>query len=77
MKPTQCPSCGGGRLNYGSLADRVGLYFKFSNWRWVPVQASVCLDCGIAVPYIDDAALTKLRAWNGYGAKEKAVDDEL
>jgi hypothetical protein len=77
MKPPECPACHGRFLTHGSLADLYGLFFKFSAWKWVPVRARVCLDCGAVTPYLDEAALTKMRAWNGYRMKEKEAVDEL
>lgn len=75
MKPPRCPACHSRSQTHGPLKDQSFVRFAFGFWKWVPVRASVCLDCGTVTPYLDDAALTKLRGWKGYGVKEPI--DEL
>lgn len=74
MTPARCPSCRSYLVAHGQLTDvRFGVHF----WKWVPVRAGVCLDCGLLTPYLDDAALDKVRRPNGYSGNAKAEFEEL
>jgi hypothetical protein len=88
MKPTRCPLCHSEDLSHGRLTARSGVSFRPSLFRtsyftmlrvgpMVAVSGSACLACGAVTPYLDDAALDKVRAWNGKATKVKATGDEL
>ena len=63
MQPSKCPSCGGSAFHHDRLnAGPLQFAFTGGHWRFVEVRCSVCLHCGNATTYVDDAGLKSLRA---------------
>jgi hypothetical protein len=77
MQPTKCPACHSDQLAHGPLVDHVGVRLTSGFWKSVAVHAAACLACGVVTPYLDDAALDKVREWTGDATKEKAFVDEV
>ncbi|WP_165246216.1 hypothetical protein [Paludisphaera soli] len=71
MKPSRCPTCGGGRLQHGTLHG--GLQYRW--WRWATISATACLDCGAVATYLDDYTLDRLRANCGLADDAKSKPD--
>jgi hypothetical protein len=63
MPPTHCPTCQSDDLVHGRLFARNGVTLRFSLLRAVAVYGAACLACGAVIPYLDAAALNKVRAW--------------
>lgn len=74
MQPTRCPACHGDQLAHGLLADG---FVSFSFWKSAAVHFAACLACGAVTPYLDEAALNKMRGWADHATKERAFVDEL
>jgi hypothetical protein len=77
MDPTHCPYCGSADLAHARLLDGIhnGLIMGF--FKRVGVWGAACLACGAVVPYLDDAALAKVRAWSGNAKPVKAPIEEV
>jgi hypothetical protein len=59
------------------LLDGIHNGFIMSLFKRVGVWGAACLACGAVVPYLDDAALAKMRAWSGNAKPSKATIDEV
>jgi hypothetical protein len=77
MDPTHCPYCGSASLAHGRLLDGIHDGFIMGFFKRVGVCGAACLACGAVVPYLDDAALAKVRAWSGDAKPVNAVSDEV
>jgi hypothetical protein len=77
MKPTRCPTCHCDELTHGRLSAHIGVNFRLSLFMMVGVSGATCLACGAIIPYLDDAALTKVQAWNRTTKSMKPAINEL
>lgn len=76
MKPTKCPLCHSDDLAHGYLGPYASLFY-LSFFRVVSTKASACLACGAVIPFLESAAIDKLRNWNAKASSTKVVDHEL
>jgi hypothetical protein len=63
MAPTCCLTCQSKDLVHGRLFAHNGVTLRFSLLKAVAVSGAACLTCGAVIPYLDDTALNKVRAW--------------
>jgi hypothetical protein len=66
MKRDKCRACGSSDLYHGRMAAQGGVVLgraKGLSWSTVLMKCAVCVTCGTAEPYVEDAGLAKVREW--------------
>ncbi|MEZ0224139.1 MAG: hypothetical protein ACAH83_06285 [Alphaproteobacteria bacterium] len=80
MKRDKCRACGGSDLYHGRMAAQGGVVLARGNnklsWSTVLMKCAVCVTCGTAEPYVEDAGLVKIREWKAVEAHQIAPATE-